>query len=92
MRMILSQNKDILLNFDNVMYICEDSKKLGTTRIYYIATNTGCILGKYETYERAIQVLKEINEYFVGVSVVTGSGQRIPSLIDRPRTYEMPGE
>lgn len=76
---IVSQNKNIIVNFNNISNInvekCynESIKEEDFTfDIYAYAVASGMIrIGKYETEERAKEVLKEIVEAIKGKSQIT---------------------
>lgn len=61
---IVSQDKDNIINFDNVKSLWIDSNVLDKTNVNFEICADDEILGQYKTKERAKKVLNEIIEIF----------------------------
>lgn len=90
---IVSQNRDEIVNFDKVdsIWICSDEEG----RITIEATaDTNATLGYYKTEERAKEVLQEIKEQYIDSQVAYMEATRMGRGIDVPDcfVYEMPEE
>lgn len=59
---ILEQEKEIILNFDNVSAITVDSALDGKNIVAVCNNGDGAKIGTYETTERAKEVLQEIKK------------------------------
>lgn len=93
---IVSQDKEIIVNFNNVESIDIVADLDGTGKvpykIYYETDSKREELGTYKTEERAREVLQEIaNKYLEYASIQNGVGN-ISSITILPRAYEMPKE
>ena len=60
---ILSQDKDIVINFDNVKSLWIDDNVLDKTNTSFYINADDEVVGEYKTEERAKEVLKEILMY-----------------------------
>ena len=58
--LIVSQNKAVLINFDNILGIQEEEKDVGVKFV----GGDGLILGSYKTKKRAKEVLQEIVDVY----------------------------
>lgn len=88
---IVSQDKNEIINFDNVesidIVVCLDGTGGIPYRIYFETSSQREELGKYSTEERAKEVLQRIVETYEGCNasaVSTGYGYV------KNRVYEMP--
>ncbi len=82
---ILNQKKDIIINFSNVVSIYVQEKNV---QVLMTFIEDALILGKYDTEERAKEVLSEIMERYTNWNNLV-YGQ--PSGECSPK-YEMPKE
>ncbi|MFR2570924.1 MAG: hypothetical protein ACLS90_04375 [Clostridia bacterium] len=98
---IVSQDKDKIINFDNLtqVYITQDEEETA----YFIRLETvNCLyddLGEYETEERAKEVLQEIAQTYSsylklegGPAILQGQIDIQPNIFNIPKVYEMPKE
>ena len=95
---IISQDKDLIVNFDNVEAIILGNPikdEHGFCKIIALVTsNNNCTLGKYTTEERAKEVLQEIVQVYVNSkkanegNTLFGGFQWIPA----DTLYTMPKE
>lgn len=94
---IVSQDKDNIVNFDNVVSVgiidFDINDKNCWQRITAETLGTAVVLGDYKTEERAKEVLKEITRMYQETRIVyRGQVNYNPvNSIDRP-IYEMPKE
>ena len=86
---IVSQNKDNIINFDNLtqVYITQDEEE----KAYFIRFETVDSLyddlGEYKTEERAKEVLQEIvNKY----KTTLYNSKTNETVVNVPKVYEMP--
>ena len=71
---IVSQYKDVILNFDNVSLIAIGDEETNR-RIYANCNNDDVLkLGVYESEERAKEVLQEIITAYTGDGIVESEG------------------
>ena len=85
---ILNQNRDILINFDNIVGIQVNNSRLEMV----ISNNEGIIIGKYKNKERAKEVLEEIVNKYTEYLTINNPEQGTIGIYDRPKVYEMPEE
>jgi len=96
---IVSQDKDTIINHDNVQLLWINKNILNKTiKTFYIYADHD-FLGEYETEERAKEVLKEIVEKYSsylelkgGVAFMQGGMNIQPNIFNIPKVYEMPTE
>lgn len=92
---IVSQDKDNIINFDNTVSIGIEylGSNTSSKRISAETLGTSVRLGDYKTEERAKEVLKEITRMYQETRIVyRGQANYNPvNSIDRP-IYEMPKE
>lgn len=94
---IISQDKDIIINFDNIKYI--EIEAFGThqkgKKIYKLLAGAvegyTTVLGKYSTEERAKEVLKQIYNVF-SVEEINDTYEKADLLIKliKIARYQMP--
>lgn len=105
---IVSQDKDIIANFDNIesVDIVADLDGTGEVpyKIYYETSSKREELGKYQTEERAKEVLQEIVMLFKDEEMFHIRKSTLNNLdelaepkyilkpVSRPKVYEMPAE
>jgi hypothetical protein len=105
---IVNQDKDIIANFDNIesVDIVADLDGTGEVpyKIYYETSSKREELGKYQTEERAKEVLQEIVMLFKDEEIFHIRKSTLNNLdelaepkyilkpISRPKVYEMPAE
>ncbi len=95
---IVSQDKRMIINFDNVIGIV--IRKNNEENVYQIQCKSGNeaskrILGKYETEERAKEVLQEIIKQYKNLITSYKKGRSdypIETLFFDRNVYEMPKE
>lgn len=64
---IVSQDRSVIVNLDNVITIQIDNKETNKKiYVYNIDSRLQVIIGKYDTEERAMEVLQEIVEQYKG--------------------------
>lgn len=96
---IVSQDKDNVINYDNVKRLWIDDNVLDKTNTTFYINADDDFLGEYETEERAKEVLKEIVEKYSsylelkgGVAFMQGGMNIQPNIFNIPKVYEMPEE
>ena len=88
---IVSQDKDNIINFDNLtqVYITQDEEE----KAYFIRFETVDSLyddlGKYETEERAKEVLQGIVSKY---KTTLYNSKKNETVVNIPKVYEMPKE
>ncbi len=97
---IVSQEKDGIINFNNILVIrlSTDFETKKKTIIYVDCVGDEHFgIGKYDTEERAKEVLQEIvkeySNYLLlkgGASLVQGNMAIQPNVFNIPKVYEMP--
>lgn len=87
---IVSQDKEIIINFDNSSYVCKDDD----AAVLYARTSDGSEIeiGEYATEERAKEVLEEIVRKYVEYVELTSLGEGIKQVYKLPKVYRMPKE
>ena len=91
---IVSQDKDKIVNFDNLtqIYITRDEEE----KSYFIRFETVDSLyddlGEYKTEERAKEVLQEIMKKYLEIKCFYNSKYEVMQAIEQPKVYEMPVE
>lgn len=92
---ILSQNKDEIINFKNMnnIYISSTGEIIACGNM----EDCVCVLGKYSTQERAKEVLQEIIKKYAsylqldgGPAILQGQMDIQPNIFNIPKVYEMP--
>ena len=95
---IVSQNRDEIVNFDKVenIWICPDEEGRFTIEA---TAYTNATLGTYETEERAKEVLQEIAQTYSsylklegGPAILRGQIDIQPNIFNIPEVFEMPKE
>lgn len=96
---IVDQDKNNVINYDNVKSLWIDDNVLDKTNTTFYINADDDFLGEYETEERAKEVLKEIVEKYSSYLELKGSvalmqgGMNIqPNIFNIPKVYEMPTE
>lgn len=99
--LIVSQNEDVIINFDNVecINIVADLDEIGkvTYKLYYETSTKREELGTYATEERAKEVLVEIIQYFYNTEILKCKSDffyidDLNRLQENAFVYEMPKE
>lgn len=89
---IVSQNKDIIANFDNITSLDTDQ----CNGVYVVECNftnrNNVYLGEYKSEERAKEVLQEIIKKYRDVTVVCDIKNNKYEKYDLPKVYEMSKE
>lgn len=96
---IVSQDKEKIVNFDNLtqVYITQDEEETAYFIRYETVDSLYDDLGKYETEERAKEVLQEITQKYSsylklegGPAILQGQMDIQPNIFNIPKVYEMP--
>ena len=98
---IISQEKDEILNFNNIMNIqvtnCEEDGYLISAGFIVGRDDKYRDLGYYKTEERAKEVLQEITQKYSsylklegGPAILQGQLDIQPNIFNIPQVYEMP--
>lgn len=98
---IISQNKNRIINFDNILEIWIDSNILDKTEPAFTINaetdSTAIKIGNYATEERAKEVLAEIVQKYSsylqltgGPAIMQGQMDIQPNIFNIPKVYEMP--
>ena len=89
---IVSQNKDIIANFDNITSLNTDQ----CNGVYVVECNftnrNNVYLGEYKSEERAKEVLQEIIKKYRDVTVVCEINNNKYEKYDLPKVYVIPEE
>lgn len=88
---IIDQDKNKIINFDNVneISITETGEVLVVNNTY-ITNDCLDVLGKYETEERAKEVLQEIIDKYKEYATIQNRVGSISDVEILPKVYEMP--
>ena len=94
---IVSQDKDTIINHDNVQLLWINKNILNETiKTFYIYADHD-FLGEYKTEERAKEVLQEIAQKYSsylklegGPAILQGQMDIQPNIFNIPKVYEMP--
>lgn len=91
---IVSQDKEKIVNFDNVnMILVREKKIISFDNTFNSGTDDGDLIGVYETKERAKEVLKEIYEFYeVAKRYECSSNNGLTIFLEERFVYEMPKE
>ena len=85
---IVSQDKEKIVNFDNVnMILVREKKIISFDNTFDSGTDDGDLIGIYETKERAKEVLREIVEEYMDSNNSYGSQGYVKN-----KTFYMPKE
>ena len=88
---IVSQDKEKIVNFDNLtqIYITQDEEKTATFIRYETVDSLYDDLGEYKTEERAKEVLQEIVSKY---KTTLYNSKTNETVVNIPKVYEMPKE
>lgn len=86
--LIVSQNKDAIINFDNIANLVVIENNIAS--ICNVEETTGITIAEYKNEERAKEVLQEITQEFKKVARVDEQGKGKPRFYNIPKVYEMP--
>lgn len=91
---IVSQDKDKIVNFDNLtqIYITQDEEETAYFIRFETVDSLYDDLGEYKTGARAKEVLQEIIKKYRDVTVVCDINNKKYEKYDLPKVYEMPKE
>ena len=91
---IVSQDKDKIVNFDNLtqIYITRDEEEKSYFIRYETVDSLYDDLGEYKTEERAKEVLQEIMKKYLEIKCFYNSKYEVMQAIEQPKVYEMPVE
>lgn len=86
---IVSQNKDNIINFDNLtqVYITQDEEETAYFIRYETVDSLYDDLGKYETEERSKEVLQGIVSKY---KTTLYNSKKNETVVNIPKVYEMP--
>ena len=86
---IVSQDKDNIINFDNLtqVYITQDEEEKAYFIRYETVDSLYDDLGKYETEERAKEVLQGIVSKY---KITLYNSKKNETVVNIPKVYEMP--
>lgn len=91
---IVSQDKRIIVNFDNIVYldIEENSFNKYVIEAYYNSKDTDFVwLGQYKTEKRAKEIIEEVvNEHEHSEGLKAKNMLSISKIIQKDFVYEMP--
>lgn len=90
---IVSQDKDEIVNFDNIahIFVSKDSDKHYSIE-YGKMNSSSELLGIYATEERAKEVLQEIMKKYLDIKCFYNSKYEVMRAIEQPKIFEMPKE
>lgn len=86
---IVSQDKDNVINYDNVTSLWIDDNVLDKTNTTFYINADEDFLGEYETEERAKEVLQEIISKY---KTTLYNSKTNETVVNIPKVYEMPTE
>lgn len=87
--LIVSQDKETIINFDKVIAISTSEGKIGVSD--NLRDVDFCLIGEYQTEERAKEVLEEIVKEYENVKAIFDcTTRRIKNYINKPKVYKMP--
>lgn len=78
---IVSQDKEKIVNFDNVNIILVRENKIISFDNTYTDNQDGDLLGKYKTEERAKEVLQEIGDCYKSIQMLKFPNYKISTKI-----------
>ena len=88
---IVSQDKDNVINYDNVKSLWIDDNVLDKTNTTFYINADDDFLGEYETEERAKEVLKEIWKFYeISKRYECSSNNGITIFLEPKFAYQMP--
>lgn len=88
---MVSQNKDMVVNFDNItrVYISQDEEKTAHYIRFETVDSLYDDLGKYDTEERAKEVLQKIVSKY---KTILYNSKTNETVVNIPKVFEMPAE
>ena len=86
---IVSQDKDNVINYDNVKSLWIDDNVLDKTNTTFYINADDDFLGEYETEERAKEILQEIISKY---KTTLYNSKTNETVVNIPKVYEMPKE
>lgn len=93
---IVSQDKELILNFENIEAIGIGNPLEDDDGMFKVLASTTSdneyILGKYKTEERAKEVLQEIMKKYLDIKCFYNSKYEVMQAIEQPKIFEMPKE
>ena len=90
---IVSQDKDVIVNFDRTQNIWIDVDVLDKTNTSFDIVADEQTIGTYATEERAKEILKEmVRKYELGTNKIKIKNSRGAEIVERNIIYEMPKE
>ena len=84
---IVSQDKDNVINYDNVKSLWIDDNVLDKTNTTFYINADDDFLGEYETEERAKEILQEIISKY---KTTLYNSKTNETVVNVPKVYEMP--
>lgn len=86
---IVSQDKDNVINYDNVTSLWIDDNVLDKTNTTFYINADEDFLGEYKTEERAKEVLQEIVSKYKATLYNSKTNETVVNI---PKVFEMPAE
>ena len=87
---IVSQDKDVIINFDNIANLVVIENNI--VSICNVEETTGITIAEYKNEERAKEMLQEIVGLYRRCQQVIGERGGVANFIYPPKVYEMPKE
>ncbi len=87
---IVSQDKDVIINFDNIANLVVIENNI--VSICNVEETTGITIAEYKNEERAKEILQEIVGLYRRCQQVIGERGGVANFIYPPKVYEMPKE
>ena len=84
---IVSQDKDNVINYDNVKSLWIDDNVLDKTNTTFYINADDDFLGEYETEERAKEILQEIISKY---KTTLYNSKKNETVVNIPKVYKMP--
>ena len=86
---IVSQDKDNVINYDNIKSLWIDDNVLDKTNTTFYINADDDFLGEYKTEERAKEVLQEIVSKYKATLYNSKTNETVVNI---PKVFEMPAE
>ena len=94
---IVSQNKDVIVNFERINFITIEEDFNEYNIVINYGDNNWDVMGKYDSFERAKEVLQEIVKKYSmylklegGPAILQGQIDVQPNIFNIPKVYEIP--
>lgn len=90
--LIVNQYKNAIINFNRINFIKIESDEDKFDIAINYDSDYWDIMGIYDSYERAQEILIEITQEYKKVARVAEQNSKEPKFYSIPRVYEMPKE